>query len=280
MNVLVRIFLLVFLIAREQCLSKERQELLTNGYIENRPTRVWTQERYPYEGLTTDIPYRREIDRFIYSGKLKAKATDSYPFFQNNSCFLQNVNNYLCKSAKTLLCKFMQEFSEEELETDLDDEAIHLDFDKREFDYFLTPTYASPNLISVFGELHTYAGMPHGSSRYYSFNFWYDGQQTVVLTLEDLFLPEQDFANFLTEYCLNTLKTEQVGYSYPDPSGNIPIEIGLKDLNIFILSKNGLTITFQPYHVGGWADGPYSITIPFHHLLHLKRLKGPLDELL
>ena len=74
-------------------------------------------------------------------------------------------------------------------------------------------------------------------------------------------------------------KAEQVGYSYPDPSGNLPIEIELKDLKVFTLSKNGLTITFQPYHVGGWADGPYSITIPFQHLLHLTRLKGPLNEL-
>lgn len=77
---------------------------------------------------------------------------------------------------------------------------------------------------------------------------------------------------------MSTLKRDHVGYCSSNSEGDIPVEIELKDLNIFTLSERGLTITFQPYHVGGWADGPYCVTIPFEILKHLIKPNGPLSE--
>jgi hypothetical protein len=60
----------------------------------------------------------------------------------------------------------------------------------------------------------------------------------------------------------------------------MPVKIELIDLNAFTVFNDGLTITFQPYHVGSWADGPYSVTIPYSKPAPFIRPKGPLSELL
>lgn len=94
MKFLFNILLIIF-IECEIC-SNEMKESSNGEMIKNPPSRVWSQECYPYKGMTTMIPYRMEIDSFQYLGKLKVKASDSYPFFQYDSSFYQNVNNYLC----------------------------------------------------------------------------------------------------------------------------------------------------------------------------------------
>ena len=97
-----------------------------------------------------------------------------------------------------------------------------------------------------------------------------------MFSFSDLFSSEKDFASYLINYCYTVLEKDQVGYSYSDPEERISVEIELKDLKVFTISKNGLTITFQPYHVGGWADGPYSVSIPFEKIAHLVIGTGPL----
>ncbi len=282
MKVLLTVFLVFTLSSGlfkdRMCFSEEKQSLHPFECVDWHSEDSWTEGRFPYEGQSTGIPYKKKIDRFIFSGNLKAHVSNSYPRFQSNSDFIQRVNQRLCQNAKDALCKFLLNFvGEVKEDNELNQDSLDMGFDEREFRYLLTPTHASAQLVCIFGELNYFAGLPHGSSRYYGFNYWKDGQQIQELTLESLFSPEKDFANFLIDYCLSTLKYNQVGYFHPDPDGNIPVKIELKDLNAFTLSKNGLTITFQPYHVGGWADGPYSVTIPFQKLMHLIRPEGPLS---
>jgi len=150
-----------------------------------------------------------------------------------------------------------------------------MDFDKRHISYSLTPTYASSSLVSVFVELYRYGtGMPHGCSHYTSYNYWFDGKEMQEINLGSLFLSDKNFADFLTQFCLSSLEKERIGYC------DTPIEITLEDVQIFTLSKSGLTITFRPYHIGGWADGPYSTTIPFESLKSFINPQGPLREFL
>ncbi len=277
----MRVFFTVFLVLAFSglCFSSEDEHLQLNESFEREYQAPWTDGRFPYEGKSTEISFKKKIDYFSFSGNLKVKANNSYPEFQNDNSFIQEINHRVRQNAKDELCKFLFNFVVEEKEgQQLDQDALDLEFDKREFRYLLNPTYASPQLVSIFVELNYYAGLPHGSSHYCELNYWMDGQQIHELTLESLFSLEKDFASFLIDYCLSTLKNDQVGYFYPDPDGNVPVKIELKDLNVFTLSKNGLTITFQPYHVGGWADGPYSVTIPFDELIHLIRPNGPLSE--
>jgi hypothetical protein len=251
------VFLLISLAACHECIAEQS----------------WSEGRSPYEGSSTAMSFKKETDNFSSAGKLKVNVESSYPIFQGNTLFIQEVNCKLHDNAKTVHSQFIQQFSDEEkTQCEFDEEAISMDIDKRDVLYILTPTYASSRIVSVFGELHIYQGLPHGSSRYYALNYFSDEKQIYQFTLEDLFLKDKNFIDFIIEYSLRSLKIEKVGYT-----GDLFPEINPEDLHVFTLSKNGLAITFQPYHIGGWADGPYSITIPFQKLMPYIKPEGPLD---
>lgn len=254
---------------------------LGNISAENTPERLWRSEWHPYEGKAVEISFEKKTKTYSSENKLKIKVTSSWSVFQNKSLFLQKVTEELQSKAEQVFVEYTQKYEQEEKEeSDLDEEAISMDFDKRHISYSLTPTYASSSLVSVFGELHWYTGMPHGCCRYSSYNYWFDGKEMQEISLGSLFLSDKNFADFLTHFCLTTLKNERVGYCSLDPEDQIPIEITLEDVQVFTLSKSGLTITFRPYHVGGWADGPYSLTIPFEILTPFINPQGPLREFL
>lgn len=251
----------------------------SNLYTENFLERLWTEGWYPYEGKTTEISFENKTETYSSNNKLKVEITSTYPVFKNKILFLCKVVEELQTNAHLAFMKHVEMCVQEEKEGNaLDEEAICMDFDKRVIAYSLTPTYASPDLVSVFGELHRYAGMPHGCSRYSSFNYWFDGKEMQKISISHLFLPDTNFAEFITTFCLSTLQHERVGYCSTDPEGHMPIKIDLDDVQVFTLSKSGLTITFRPYHIGGWADGPYSITIPFACLKPFINPQGPLKE--
>lgn len=252
-----------------------------NVYAENSAERLWSEGSHPYEGKTIEVPFDEQTVKYSSDNKLKIKVTAGWPVFQRESFFLQKVNDELENSSNLVFKGYVEKYRQEEREgRDLDEEAISLDFDKRMISYSLTPIYASDSLVSVFGELHWYAGMPHGGCQYSSFNYWFDGKEVHKLCLNSLFCSDKDFSDFITRFCLSTLKNERIGYCNPDAEGHIPFEITLDDMQIFTLSESGLTITFRPYHVGGWADGPYSITMPYESLKPFINPLGPLKEFL
>lgn len=241
---------------------------------------AWHEGVYPYERASVEMLFEKKTENFTTENKLIIEVTSSRPVFQNKSLFFQTVNEHVLNNSQEVFTRWTLQFTEEEKEIcELDEEAISMDFDKRQIAYILTPTYASDKFVSIFGELHKYAGMPHGSTRYYAFNYWFDGKKMQELTLNSLFLTNKNFIDFITHFCLSTLKNECVGYCNPD-DGAIQIEITLDDIEVFTLSKSGLTITFQPYHVGGWADGPYTITLSFESLTPFLNPQGPLREFL
>lgn len=243
---------------------------------------VWSEGRHPYEDKTIEMSFEKKTENYFSENKLKIKIASDWPVFQSKNLFLQKVNVELQNNAHQVFIEYIEKYKQEEKEeSELGEEAISMDFDKRDISYALTPTYATSSLVSVFGELYRYGGgMPHGCSHYFSYNYWFDGKEMQEISLSSLFLSDKNFADFLTHFCLTTLKDERIGYYSPDPEGHIPIEINLDDLQVFTLSKSGLTITFRPYHVGGWADGPYSITIPFESLKPFINSQGPLRQFL
>ncbi len=53
-------------------------------------------------------------------------------------------------------------------------------------------------------------------------------------------------------------------------SNYIGLDVALKTTSICIMSQNGnisLILFFQPYAVGGFAEGPFTVKIPFTELI-------------
>jgi hypothetical protein len=238
--------------------------------------RSWSEGEHPSKDTSVEIPFEKKTESYSANHILKIQVDSTYPIFQNKNLFVQEINKQLCSNAQEIFHHCIQQFSEEEKENpEFNEEDISMDFDQRNVSYVLTPTYASSRLVSVFGEFDEYVGLPHGSTHYYTFNYWFDGKETQGLSLSNLFLADKDFIAFIIDYCLSTLQQERVGYNNELFRGFEP-----NDLNVFTLTRAGLTLTFQPYHVGGWADGPYSITIPFQKLTPFIKSRGPLEEFL
>ncbi len=109
-------------------------------------------------------------------------------------------------------------------------------------------------------------------------NFWLKGDSIIELKLEDLFVKESAYCQFLLNYCENYFKTTGYGY-YSSRPELLPV-LSSNDLNTFILTDKGLMIIFRAYTVGGWADGPDTVIVLYPGLQNFICPKGPLKDFL
>ena len=132
------------------------------------------------------------------------------------------------------------------------------------FNYDLETIYVSNKMISLYGELHQYTNLPHGSGSYEGKTYIKCGTKWNELTLNDLF-PNCKDIELLRSYCENDLKNQAINYF----AKNDPLHTYLdaEKLNTFVIDKNFLIIIFQPYAVGSYVDGPFTVQIP-HEYIH------------
>src|SRR5262249_42944716 len=120
-----------------------------------------------------------------------------------------------------------------------------------------TLTAASPNAISIlFGVSNYYAGAAHPN--YYTFVLNYDLNKGQVLALADLFKPDSNYLKFISDFSLKSLKKGGVG-------GEGFLEgaaAKLENYKSWSLLPQGLLITFDPYQVASYAEGPQEVFIP------------------
>jgi len=81
-----------------------------------------------------------------------------------------------------------------------------------------------------------------------------------VVTLDDLFKTDEQ-KEFLRAACEKSLKKDPLTYF----KGQDPLRTTLtqEDIHTFVMDDQNLIIIFQPYSVGGGADGPFLVKIPF-----------------
>lgn len=142
--------------------------------------------------------------------------------------------------------------------------------------YELFPVYQTPNLISIYGVDYQGRGC-HGCTYYEGKTFWLKDASMLSLRLDDLFVPASAYRQFLIEYCEKQLKAS--GYGYYSSLPEMPPELHTDDLDIFVITDKGLTIIFRAYRIGGWADGPDALTIPWIYLKEYIQTDGPLKEI-
>lgn len=131
------------------------------------------------------------------------------------------------------------------------------------FNYGLRTVFFSKEVVSLFGEFHEYTNLPHGRSRYEGKTFCKVNGQFKKIGLEDLFvLPQQK--EFIRNYCEQDLKNQGMTYFLGDDPLRTRLE--QEDIQTFVIDDRFLIVIFQPYSVGGWADGPFLVKIPYESL--------------
>ncbi len=123
------------------------------------------------------------------------------------------------------------------------------------------------NLYSYFdGAAHPFS---------YSITSNYDVLRGGELTLDELFIPSENYLQFIAEICKAELAKRDIGFTDPAfQSGADPLPENYRNWN---LADDGFLITFDPYQVAPYAAGPQQVTIPYETLRPVSNLNGALQ---
>lgn len=191
----------------------------------------------------------------------------TYPILSANGILINHVNRQLNNEAESHFNRYVREeiFAEEIWE-----ERCILGCE-----FFLI--YQTSNLISILG-CDSQIRDCRGCTYYQGKTFWQKEDSVNELILDDLFIKDSSYREFLLQYCENYFKN--MSYGYYSSRKELPPELKIDDLDIFFPTDKALMIIFRSYTVSGWADGPDVILIPYAKLKQFINPFGPLKELL
>lgn len=110
----------------------------------------------------------------------------------------------------------------------------------------------------------------------YSITLNYDLGHGRELTLGDLFMPNSNYLEVISNYCILQL-SQQPFFDGAFTTGADPTVENYRNWNI---TPDGLTITFDEYQVAPYAAGPQQVHIPYGELNSLIDPQGPLAVIL
>ena len=221
-----------------------------------------------FEGMVNSSNYVQRRKEISFVTTVPVHVECSYPLLSGRGAFVEYVNQELKTEAENRFDCFIKEeiFSEE-----VWDEGFSLSYE-------LLPAYQAPNLISIYGYDFQGRGGCHGCTYYEGKTFWQSGDSIIKLALDDLFVKGTEHRQFLLRYCENYFKAS--GYGYYSSLSEFSLKLSSSDLDIFVLMDKGLMIIFRAYTVGGWADGPDTVLIPYINLKQFIDRNGPLKAML
>jgi Protein of unknown function (DUF3298) len=145
-----------------------------------------------------------------------------------------------------------------------------------QMNYRLRAILFSDNVVSLMGDAFVFAHLPHGWARYEGKTYVKTGGFFKEISLNDLF-PQDNQKEFLRSYCENFLKHDG-DCSYFQEADLIRDHLDQEMINVFVVDHESLILIFQPYAVGGFADGPFTVKIPFTELIGKWQAGNPLEK--
>jgi len=141
---------------------------------------------------------------------------------------------------------------------------------------FLNVTYT---LISQYDDIWSikflYSFYNNGAAHpgEFSHTINYDLEAGREVTLGDLFLPNSNYLEKISNYCINELRKQPYSDSFPTEGANPTLE-NYRNWNI---TPDGLMITFDAYQVAPGAAGPQIVLVPYGELNGFFDPLGPLN---
>ncbi len=123
-----------------------------------------------------------------------------------------------------------------------------------------------------FEAMYFYDGAAHPG--HYSITLNYDLNHG-ELTLDDLFLADANYLQFISDYCKAELATRDIGFTDPVfMSGADPLPENYQRWN---LADEGFAVTFDEYQVAPYVAGAQTVIIPYADLRPVSNLNGVLQ---
>ena len=136
-----------------------------------------------------------------------------------------------------------------------------LDESPFQMNYHLRTILFSDNVVSLMGDIFVFAHLPHEWTHYEGKTYVRSNGSFKEIGINDLF-PQPSQKEFLRSYCENFLKKDNNGNYF---QGTDPLcdHLDQEMIKVFVVDHESLILVFQPYAVGGFADGPFTVKIPF-----------------
>src|ERR1041384_2381707 len=136
---------------------------------------------------------------------------------------------------------------------------------------------AQDDLVSVeFTVGSYYQGAAHPNS--YSEVINYDLKNGKQLKLSDLFKPGAKYVQAIATYCIADLKKQGKDKGLTDEEIEKGAAASPKNYQSWTITKKGLGINFDSYHVGPYAAGPQYVIVPYATLKDLINPEGPIAQ--
>jgi uncharacterized protein YecT (DUF1311 family) len=138
---------------------------------------------------------------------------------------------------------------------------------KMVYSYMLdvSATFASPQFVSAHVELDDFSGGAHGNSS--TSNFAIDLETGKELSFADLFEPAAK--QQLVDQCLAQIRQQKREKMPDDPFGVVSekeqkaeVKKSVGDLSRWTFTANKAEVTFDPYALGAYVEGPYFCDFP------------------
>lgn len=147
-----------------------------------------------------------------------------------------------------------------------------------QMNYHLRAILFSDNVVSLMGDVFVYDHLPHGWIRYEGKTYIKTTGSFKEIKLDDLF-PQASQKEFVRNYCENFLKNDN-NFNYFQGADPLRDRLDQEIIKVFVVDHESLIIIFQPYAVGGFADGPFTVKIPFTELVGKWQTGNPLEQYL
>ncbi|PYS50153.1 MAG: hypothetical protein DMF68_08070 [Acidobacteria bacterium] len=202
--------------------------------------------------------------------RLRYTITAKYPQFIVNGTDerISNLNSAINSKVAKEIADFKKDF--EKPETRMGPAGSS-------FDVSYSVEISTNDLVSIIFYIDSfYEGAAHGLHVSDTFNYNLDTGKE--LNLADLFKPNSGYLNLISKHTISDLKKQLGPDSDKDwiEKGAGPSEENFKSWNV---TRKGLEITFDPYQVASYAEGPHEVVVPFSVLRSAIEPNGPLAKI-
>ncbi len=272
--VFLMIALSVFYSQNHATLSLEGEMSLTSDVemADNYPTRVTEDD----EQEKTDKPRTQPISATLIAKNYVFTRRSGLSFFGrgHSALFVAQIPEFLDRSSfpQRLNQQLRQEYEQAAVEFTAMDWSLVLDGLRDPQPYLqhwegsigIDVVHLSTQSASVLEFHWEYTGGAHGNTVITGRCFVDTDGKITQLELADLFDPSSDWARRLIAYCLKDLHSQGASHVsdvvVEDPESTT---YTVDNLTSFTLSPAGITFFFSPYQVGCYAEGIYTVRVPY-----------------
>lgn len=126
--------------------------------------------------------------------------------------------------------------------------------------------------VSLLSQTYTYTGGAHGNHTFTARTWRLGAPAPRELRLSDLFRPNAAYLARLVPLVLADLEKQDASWVV---EGQVTT-LGAADLALFTLTPAGLAFTFPPYAMGPYAQGTFTVVVPYRRVLDLALPDGAL----